>query len=478
MRMPPTLRLPANSACCRCTTMPQRKSGGRAGLVTRPKRSKQVPARYRQSAPSAPAVPTPAASIPDMDPPQLTLGELAGQLRVLQDKLDDMTSAAPAGRGKRQRRGTSVASVTSPSESEVDQPLGRTKAKRRRIHRTTPSASPSRLPSEAGSLLSEADTPSDGEDLLRTRRRARSSRRRSPHRPRRRASRHRRTRSHSSSRSRSRSGTTRSRSCSPPGTMPSYTRPIHSFGSLVGEGVDSKLRAKIIDGAFIELGELLPDYRQRMPEDEYAIVQGAENAKLVKRSPKHQLNFTEWLEAFETYSMVLIESARSRNRIIHLVRTLTTYKRMLIELRRLGYDWLAYDRHFRLDLSKLNYSWATVRQDLLMLYQRHASSQYSFRPQRQTSNAHGRSQATATPAKGLNTKDGCTIPFGYCIAFHTRGERCQAGQNCKFQHACPSCQSRHPVFNPCSSGTRSNPKQITTTPLPKTSRQRNPTHTS
>ena len=228
-----------------------------------------------------------------------------------------------------------------------------------------------------------------------------------------------------------------------------YDKPITSFGTLVGEGIQQKIKLKILADKFVEMSTLLPQHRSTDP-DEFIMKQGRNSsATFVKQRPKTNLSIAKWNEAFEIYMAIYLENAHSSSDMLKLARSLLTYKKEVNNLCKLGYDWLAYDHHFRSDRAAKPFPWATTRQDLLMEYQ---PQRRNFRPYstQQQSKPYG-------PKKSLRTKDGNHIPFGYCMAFHTRNSRCET-PNCSFQHACPKCATRHPIYRPCNNNTNTKSK--------------------
>ena len=227
-----------------------------------------------------------------------------------------------------------------------------------------------------------------------------------------------------------------------------YDKPITSFGSIIGDGLQQKLRIKILSDRFIEMATLLPQYRTHDPE-EYIMKPGRNSmATFVRNKPNPNINISKWNEAFDIYIAVYIENAHSHSDMLKLTRSLLTYKKEINNMAKLGYDWAGYDRHFRSDRQATPFPWSTTRHDLILEYQ---NTRRNFR----TFSTPYQSRPSGTK-KSLRTKDGNQIPFGYCMAFHTRNTRCET-ENCSFQHGCPRCQAKHPVYRPCN-----------TTPRPKT----------
>ena len=49
----------------------------------------------------------------------------------------------------------------------------------------------------------------------------------------------------------------------------------------------------------------------------------------------------------------------------------------------------------------------------------------------------------------MYTAEGHTVPWGFCIRFHSRGQICERGAECPYIHRCPNCSRRHPIFERC-----------------------------
>ena len=150
--------------------------------------------------------------------------------------------------------------------------------------------------------------------------------------------------------------------------------PIHTnFGHRVGETVTHKLKCKILANRFVVLYDLLPQYGLQRSEEPHH--------KSPAR-PKHAkyLTIFQWLEAFDIYSSVYLKGASTRKEAITLNRDLLTYKRNILSLRQQNYNWQDLDRHFRREQEVKPVAWSTVRQDLLLQYQRPASQSSNFRP--------------------------------------------------------------------------------------------------
>ena len=245
---------------------------------------------------------------------------------------------------------------------------------------------------------------------------------------------------------------------------PNNDRPIPSYGSIVGQNIPQKLRRKILQDKFVEISQLLPQTSTNQSDEFIFKPSKDKGAKLVKNKKRTDISFSQWMEGFDIFIAVYIDSAHKLSSLQKLIRSLLTYKKEIATLYRMGYDWASFDRHFRKDREVNPCSWATVRHDLHMLYS--GSKKHTFRSQPTDPNTN--------KIKSIQTRDGNTIPAGYCIEFHTRDSRCSKGLECSFQHKCPKCRARHPIYRAC----QTSKPQTTDSPSTNSTRQQNPRTTT
>ena len=224
-------------------------------------------------------------------------------------------------------------------------------------------------------------------------------------------------------------------------------RPKISFGSKLGANVSKKLKRKVVKHNYINMAKLLPvNVLNSLKDDddcyEMTVRRDSKGPKLKLSKPKHQeiVNISQWSQAWDVFVAIYCTKKSHLNEI----QSLMTYGRDVKKLAAQGADFINYDKQYRMDREQTRCSWDTVRYDLKDDYargrsynpvDRNRSNQNSFRSQRST--------------KGLVTPDGNSIPFRYCIAFHTRGMRCEAGDQCDYEHKCPECEKRHGVYESC-----------------------------
>ena len=181
-------------------------------------------------------------------------------------------------------------------------------------------------------------------------------------------------------------------------------RPLTSFGTLITliiGNINQKLKKKIVTHKFVDLHLLLPNhdvdnteyYTMSMPRGKNPSV------KFEKPQPKPITNYYQWSEAWETYMAVYTSYKPHQGEI----RAMLTYARDLRNMARSNYNWLGYDRYFRLDREQSHCNWAVVRHDLHLIYKNNDSFRKSDRG-----------------ITGTNTSTHLTTS---CIKFHARGQR-------------------------------------------------------
>jgi hypothetical protein len=229
-----------------------------------------------------------------------------------------------------------------------------------------------------------------------------------------------------------------------------YDVPKSSFGTVSGQTVTAKLKAKILANKFHEMAELLPNFKTQKTK-EYSIQQSRDHTpKFLQARPKCDINFGQWCEAFNMFTSISIEKAKTRDSVVKLAKSLLTYSLTITSLYRRNFDWAAYDRHFRWDRVSTKDSWATIRHDLLMLYRNDSPFRSSKTPSQSNTKARSTQPASATGTAGKQT-----VPKGYCIAYHSKGTWCET-KDCTYLHVCSRCRKPHPMFRSCNNEGRFN----------------------
>ena len=173
-------------------------------------------------------------------------------------------------------------------------------------------------------------------------------------------------------------------------------RPLTSFGTLVGGNISQKLKKKIVTHKFVDLHLLLPNHDVDNTESyTMSMSRGKKpNVKFEKPQPKPINNYYQWSEAWETYMAVYTSYKPHQGEI----RAMLTYARDLRNMARSNYNWLGYDRHFRLDREQSHCNWAVVRHDLHLIYKNNDSFRKSDRG-----------------ITGTNTSTHLTTPTGHAV---------------------------------------------------------------
>ena len=180
--------------------------------------------------------------------------------------------------------------------------------------------------------------------------------------------------------------------------------------------IPDKLKQKIWDDKYIELGELLSAARKP----------GAlfENKKH-KKGKKQTLQISQildWVSAFNVfvavYTMKFPENSPS---LMHYIHT-------IMELAHNGGDWVNYDHEFRVARVAEPRPWHELNTELYMTYR------YARAPGR---------QAPANKGRGDN-QTRRNFPSGTCWKFHA-GKECNRS-TCQFPHSCYICNGMHPAF--------------------------------
>ena len=228
-------------------------------------------------------------------------------------------------------------------------------------------------------------------------------------------------------------------------------RPLSSFGTLVGNNISRKIKKKIWNHKFIELNCLLPHVTEEEDNHTTAVASGHDRSlKLVKPKRQTILSIWQWLEAWEVFMAIYTQKSSHRRHI----QALLTYSRDIRNMSKLNYDWLGFDREFRIDRESTKCSWATVRHDLHLTYgqPRHPTPRQptpSFQKPEYTQQQQPFLHHSNVRNHPLYTAQGHAIPRGYCIRFHSREVICEKGTECTYLHKCPTCNRRHPIFDKC-----------------------------
>jgi hypothetical protein len=201
---------------------------------------------------------------------------------------------------------------------------------------------------------------------------------------------------------------------------------LQKFGLLVGQNVSKKNRKKILSGKYVEMYDLLPSSQFKTGR---LVIN--KDLELWKPYQKKLLTISEWNQAFAIYISIYVKKSTTLLECQDLIQQMLTYQHQINNLYRDGRDWDTYDRMYRADKEKVDHSFATIRQDLMLCSQMKDSAPQSFRKNKQP----------FRPRPNLSN-----YPKGFCWKFNTQSEYCDSGKSCRFKHLCPTCQSRHPAY--------------------------------
>lgn len=225
---------------------------------------------------------------------------------------------------------------------------------------------------------------------------------------------------------------------------------VHSlFGHKVGDTVSHKLVKKIKARKFIEFSELLPQF-DRYREEEMMIKMKGSRTSFVKRNNFRDLAWPQWARACDIFISLFVKHSPVGS-APDLVSELMTYKKNIELLMRRGYNFAAYDRHFRKGQEMFPSPWNQIRQDLLLDYQgSYNSEQHNSESSQEFEsfggyNGKGDSRDQKQKKTFNTTTEGVQIRLGLCVFFHSMKKRC-THENCRYEHKCPRCDADHPVF--------------------------------
>ena len=219
--------------------------------------------------------------------------------------------------------------------------------------------------------------------------------------------------------------------------------------------VDKKLHKKIINHKFINLAKLLPDNvlnKHARQDDNLQMTLQNDKVKFRKNRVKEITHYEDWSIAWDSFMSVYCSKKTHMKSFQHMIE----YRRDIRTRHDLNMDWYGYDKQFRQEREKSLCKWNVQRPDLHMTYSQplHPTTQpQSFRKYNNATDNSTRTNTTRTTythdSQQLTTADGNNIPPGHCIAFNTRGVRCEVGKQCRYHDQCKKCAARHPVYEKC-----------------------------
>lgn len=204
---------------------------------------------------------------------------------------------------------------------------------------------------------------------------------------------------------------------------------------VAGTTVDVKLKRKIWNKEYVDLGALIPKNENNQTKVNFGFAPGyASQMSFTPNKPPLPANVTEWVSWFSTFAAIYTEKYPSE------APYLFTYMQRVINISRSHYGtyiWRTYDEKFR-RLKQFSDSLPWHLQDHHVLQDaKDAVAQprvYHNRPQRGRSTQQNSNQQ-------LN--DGKSGP---CYAYNRRSGCMRPITSCRYRHECTSCQGPHPIF--------------------------------
>ena len=196
---------------------------------------------------------------------------------------------------------------------------------------------------------------------------------------------------------------------------------MSSFSSVpLGSVVDSKLKARIWAGHYIELDLLLGRVVDN-PVLIFDIRLQQSSVQTREQAQRRIANISQWTDAFLVFMAIYTErfptEVASVLKYVQLMRTMAFTTKSNI--------FLAYDRDFRKLRAHNNMPWNVLHHELFFLL---------------TSRAHHAPSVQQKMGFPQRKQPFCA---GLCYAFVSTG-RCSKPL-CPYKHACPSCGGNHPV---------------------------------
>ena len=195
----------------------------------------------------------------------------------------------------------------------------------------------------------------------------------------------------------------------------------HSVVRPLSARVPQKVKSKIWEGEYIELGSLL-DRKQTLRLSTKS-KPGQESPSIVWKEEKAKwLSIDEWTDAFNIYSAVWIEKFPDQ------AVDLLTYQHLVRKVYNDGGEWRFYDEEFRKSKQDDSTSWSQVDHVLFSSALVHGARKQPFRFKSQ--------------AQEFRQNQSLRVPRGSCFKFH-KGFFCSG---CRFSHRCFKCdRGDHPA---------------------------------
>ena len=389
--------------------------GARNPLPPALQKAKGRPANKKKPVPPK-SVPTKSVPLTDSAGamPSVDFATLAARIQQLENTLQ-LQAAGPSTSGTSHNDAHASPLRSIPHEdSSSDSDTGPIQPpKRRQVNPVPPkrkglSSQPSKVTTQSDSAILDSDEGGTSSSAWEGRLRAnQATYRHSPKKGKKR-------KHYDSSSSSSDSSTSSSSSSSDNQSRPSF----NSNKMTLEDRVPPKLKKKIWRREYVELDDLFAAGRR----PGYLF----ESHKSRKKNKMAMHSILDWVSAFNVYAAVYLarfpEDACPVMQYIHNV----------MELSRLGGDWLAYDQCFRMARASAHaINWDQLDTELYMQFR------YAKQP-----SLSGQSPFRGKNRPVSNNRPRASFPQGTCWKFHA-GRTCGG---CAFQHTCFVCEGFHPIF--------------------------------
>ncbi len=102
--------------------------------------------------------------------------------------------------------------------------------------------------------------------------------------------------------------------------------PRQSFGMLVGQNLPQKQREKIKQGKFVEMSDLLPQNYTKKGSVVFKM-SATKGMQALKQSTNTFVTLEQWNEAFAVYMSVRVETSKSKQEAVTMMKEMITYQR-------------------------------------------------------------------------------------------------------------------------------------------------------
>ena len=199
---------------------------------------------------------------------------------------------------------------------------------------------------------------------------------------------------------------------------PDQGEPIYARFFSLGATIDPKLKVRIWNGEYIEVGSLTSTTNN----PSLTINMSSDNPTLALSTPRSAKpdNIWAWLRLFHTYASIYCEKfpAEGPSIFTYVIRILDLHRRYK------GPVWRSYNERFRALRALMPLSWDKIHWDITMEL---------IGDEQTPANTIQSSSITS------NKREGGSYPSGCCRKFFDSG-RCKYGKECIHEHVCGLCK--------------------------------------